>query len=114
MEYSWQYIFTGLFEWCPSQHQCYCDGYGICFEGREEGLQRWLDILKTEEQVDEKVYALWKKGKGETEKYKTLKEESDKIGAVLEDMKNEALKRGGDLKLRAAECGREWAEGDRI
>ncbi|KAF2200824.1 hypothetical protein GQ43DRAFT_481228 [Delitschia confertaspora ATCC 74209] len=34
-EYIWHYIFTGHEQYCPSMNTCYCDGYGICFGGRE-------------------------------------------------------------------------------
>lgn len=30
-EYSWQFVFTGQHFYCPAQHLCYCDGFGICF-----------------------------------------------------------------------------------
>ncbi|MCJ1272461.1 hypothetical protein MMC21_000247 [Puttea exsequens] len=35
-EYSWQYIFTGQSVVCPAEHICYCDGFGLCFEGAAE------------------------------------------------------------------------------
>ena len=54
MEYNWQYIFTGQSEWCPPQHQCYCDGYGICLGGTDEKkVQEWLDMLREWEMKDE-------------------------------------------------------------
>ena len=111
MEYSYQYLFTGMWEWCPSQHQCYCEGYGVCFEGREEGLSKWLGVLRAREGVDEKVRRLklkGKKGKG----YMLLVRESESIGRRLGEMRDEALKRGKDPRLRAEECGRVWREGD--
>lgn len=42
-EYIWQYIFTGRHEVCPSQHICYCDGYGVCFDG-PDAFQTWFKV----------------------------------------------------------------------
>ncbi len=111
MEYSWQYLFTGLWEHCPSQHQCYCEGYGICFEGREVGLQAWLGVLRARERVDEKIRGLERRGKM-GKGYGALVGESERIGRRLGEMRDEALRRGGDPKVRAEECGRIWREGD--
>ena len=112
MEYSWQYLFTGLWEWCPSQHGCYCGGYGVCFEGREEGLQRWLRVLRGRERVDEKIRGLERKGRRRGKGYEALVEESERIGRELGTMRDEALRRGRDARVRAEECGRVWREGD--
>lgn len=30
-EHVWQYVFAGVYEFCPKEHVCYCDGYGVCF-----------------------------------------------------------------------------------
>lgn len=111
MEYSWQYIFTGNFEFCPSQHKCYCDGYGICFEG-EAGLQNWLAVLKQREKLEEKLTSLWDSGVKGGEKYKRLAAKIKQKSQLLDHLREEALRRGFDPALRAAECGRAWQEGD--
>ena len=111
-EYSWQFIFTNLFEFCPSQHACYCDGYGICFSGREKGLQGWLDILKKKEGVDEKIRRMADSGRVGTENYRNLVEQSKSINGILTGMRDGAVERGKDPKVRAEECGRVWREGD--
>lgn len=41
-EYTWQYIFTGKAEFCPSENSCYCGGYGVCF-GSDAKLKRYSD-----------------------------------------------------------------------
>ncbi|KAL2426230.1 hypothetical protein ABEF95_002527 [Exophiala dermatitidis] len=123
MEYSWQYIFTGKFEFCPSQARCYCDGYGICFEGGDKGLQEWLDLRKQKEQVDEKLSELSTTKESTTgdrvssadmtvEDYKRLSRDSKHLGEMLDDMREQALRRGWDPKTRAEDCGREWRPGD--
>ena len=30
-EYLWQFLFTGKGIYCPSEHACHCQGFGICF-----------------------------------------------------------------------------------
>ncbi|KAL2441615.1 hypothetical protein ABEF95_015862 [Exophiala dermatitidis] len=113
MEYSWQYIFTGKFEFCPSVHKCYCDGYGICFEGGDKGLQKWLDLRKQKEQVDEKLSELsTSTNANAAEDFKRLSRDSKHLGEVLDDMREQALRRGWDPKTRADDCGREWRPGD--
>lgn len=39
-EYIWQYVFTRSGRFCPNMQECYCDGYGICFDG---SFQAWWD-----------------------------------------------------------------------
>ena len=114
MEYSWQYIFSGKFTFCPSQHKCYCDGYGICFEGGDEGLKNWLHVLGEKELLDQKAVALWDKGDKAraSERYKQLRHQSAQLGTQLDDMREAAVRRGYDPQIRARECGREWHEGD--
>jgi len=111
MEYSWQYIFTGNFEFCPAQHVCYCDGYGICFGG-ESPLRDWLRVLRQKELVDEKLVALWNQGKADSDRYRRLATESERYAAELDRRRTEAIAHGDDPRNRAAECGREWNDGD--
>lgn len=114
MEYNWQYIFTGQSEFCPPQHQCYCDGYGVCFGGNDESkLQVWLDVLKQREIVDEKLQDLRDDGAGQHEE-EIKKAEAERSGYhnKIEYLKREAYRRGKDPKARAEECGRSWKEGD--
>lgn len=40
-EYIWQYVFTGQPEVCVEEHICYCDGYGLCFGGKEGYEHYW-------------------------------------------------------------------------
>lgn len=111
LEYSWQYIFTGNFEFCPNTHQCYCDGYGICFEG-DAGLDHWLGVLHQREKVDNKRMELFDKGRQGTDKYKQLSAQSQGFTAQLDWLREQALRRGADPRIRAQECGRKWNEGD--
>jgi hypothetical protein len=112
MEYSWQYLFTGRFEFCPSQSRCYCDGYGICFEGGEAGLKGWLDVLRRKETANEELVALYKSGVQTGEHYKRLGHEVKQYARQLDALRDAAIERGHDPRIRARECGREWHEGD--
>ncbi|KIW89273.1 uncharacterized protein Z519_10126 [Cladophialophora bantiana CBS 173.52] len=113
LEYSWHYIFTGVFEWCPSPHRCYCDGYGICFEGGEQGLRKWLDSFRAKEVLDRKLQGLWRGGdEGGSKKFKKIKDQSGRLGRELDEAREQALKRGFDPQIRAKEYAREWHEGD--
>lgn len=111
MEYTWQFLFTGEAEFCPSMHACYCDGYGICFDGAEK-LQDWLDLLKEREQVDGDADEYMKMEKAGVEEAFRLRQKSEEIGHELLEIKNEALSRGNDPRNRAAAAGRTWKTGD--
>ena len=111
MEYTWQYLFTGEAEHCPSMHACYCDGYGICFDGAER-LQNWLDLLKEREQLDSDADDFVRMEKAGVEESFRLRQQSHEIDQQLSSMKDEALRRGSDPRNRAAAAGRSWREGD--
>lgn len=32
-EYLWHFLFTGSSSYCPTEHRCYCETYGVCFAG---------------------------------------------------------------------------------
>ena len=103
MEYSWQYLFTNLWEFYPSQSGCYCGGYGVCFEGQEKGLNEWLRVLKTRERLDEKNRVMREKGRDSGGKSEALRSQSNAIGLRLEEMRVEAVRRGRDAWLREEE-----------
>ncbi|MCJ1254667.1 hypothetical protein MMC24_002482 [Lignoscripta atroalba] len=35
-EFVWHYVFTGRNTYCPAEHACYCDGFGVCFGGETQ------------------------------------------------------------------------------
>jgi len=59
-EYLWQYIFTGNAEVCPAMHECYCEGYGMCFGGPEK-FDEWF-ALRMKKQKHESQILRMKKG----------------------------------------------------
>lgn len=128
-EYLWQYIFTGKHEVCPSPHVCYCDGYGVCFEG-QDAFQKWFE---TRWRMNEKGKELdqWyqmsddyegSKANGtydelplderpkepEAGKDEILLREIELLLKEMSDRKKVALKRGESAKIRAAESQTEW------
>ncbi|KAH0845675.1 hypothetical protein FOPE_11998 [Fonsecaea pedrosoi] len=120
LEYSWQYIFTGLFEFCPSPHRCLCDGYGVCFEGRERGLRRWLESFDAKEGLDAQLLALGTGADGggrsdsdsDSNTFKDLKNRRGRLGRELDRARELAVRRGFDPRTRARECGRPWRAAD--
>ncbi|KKY17925.1 hypothetical protein UCRPC4_g05297 [Phaeomoniella chlamydospora] len=111
LEYNWQYLFTDQSEFCPSMHECYCDGYGICFEG-EKKLQEWLDILKQKEDADGQIDGLKEAGDETSKAVQDAKEKSEELTNTLKDLQAKAYAAGQDPKQRALSAGRPYKEGD--
>ena len=130
-EYAWQFIFTGQHSYCPAEHRCYCDTFGICFGG--EGPYHDFQNLRQERQNLESELERLKarlenaQGIGQTGSISRsampkindgtmhssdLERRIQALDAELKRYTTEALKRGEDPKKRAEECGRSWVEGD--
>lgn len=109
-EYIYQYIWAGVAEFCPEEHVCYCDTYGVCFGGKTEYEDYYdkkhhveaLERMKTAEEMGDG-------NKMMLNDYKTLIE---RTRAGMEDDLKNAVQRGTDPYYRAMEVGREWHEGD--
>ncbi|KAF2640228.1 hypothetical protein P280DRAFT_490571 [Massarina eburnea CBS 473.64] len=114
-EYIWHYIFTGHEVYCPAQNTCYCDGYGVCFGGRqnyedywEKSSQRdkdWDALEGFNRQVDEAKKKGSTKVWSQKEEWK-MEELRDSIIAADEWLgrtRDEAFMRGESAELRAAE-----------
>lgn len=114
-EYIWHYIFTGHEVHCPAMNTCYCDGYGICFGGR----QAFKDYFTKQEERNAEFQKLDVFNKKEEEAKKEGKESplnateveirdqlKIKIGFMDQEMdklRDEAKKRGEDPKARKEE-----------
>ncbi len=126
-EYTWQFIFTGQHAYCPAEHSCYCDGFGVCFGGEaqykdfvklrdakkafEAELEKWREGKITFEEAtrDDGTTGLRAPDRG---RYTFL---ADQIEALTKEMtvrKQGAIERGNNPQYRAEECGRQWKEGD--
>lgn len=129
-EYVWQYVFTGQNVYCPIQHICYCDGFGVCF-GNDENYKAWTDLrytqlgyefeLKDWHEKEKLVHQSMQDGTfdelaeidiPEVGRDKWLEEEMERIKQDLKHRRDAAIERGNDPQIRANDCGREWHEGD--
>ena len=110
MEYTWQVLFTGEAEWCPSQNVCLCDGYGMCFGGDYQ-FQHWLD-MNDKIQCWEKEAEILEKDHSWPDKAFSLRREARLKKQWREDVKRQAIERGKDPRSRAMDCSRAWKEGD--
>ena len=129
-EYLWHFVFTGQSSVCPTQHTCYCDGYGICFEG-EADFDKWFEIRYNRDQLlgqlaewRDKAMAIEHAKNGgrldeaaelevpELGKDTQLEEQVAELNQELIRRRDAAVERGRDPRVRALESGREWKEGD--
>jgi hypothetical protein len=129
-EYVWHYLFTGKTEYCPLEHVCYCDGFGVCFGGGEEYTAWWdkmwdkrhfEDELKQwyfqqekirQSTLDDKLSEISHMPKPEPGRNKELQKTIMELQAWLSVEKHKAIERGKSAKNRATEAGRDWREGD--
>ena len=129
-EYLWQVVFTGQNTFCPSQHVCYCDGYGVCFEN-EASFDRWFEVRENNLELGAQL-AEWREKARAIEEARaqgrldeaaqlevpdlgkdvSLEAEIDALGRELKERYEEALERGRDPRVRASASGRDWSDGD--
>jgi hypothetical protein len=127
-EYLWQYIFTGENVYCPVEHICYCDGFGVCFGGKAE-YEAWHAARRERDRLNHELM-LWEKKlkkaqlaveKGmQTEwvdvdfpiegRVEGLRVEIEKLQLWMSDRVAKAIERGDDIKNRDEEAGRVVAE----
>lgn len=128
-EYLWQYVFTRKAAFCPSEHVCHCDGFGVCFGGEKEhdawfAMRTERDDINSEwldwEQNGRDVEEARAKGKDPVAEGFVVPDPAEanvyagrinKIQEVMDERVREAIKRGDDPRLRALECGREYMDG---
>ncbi len=128
-EYLWQYIFRGESAFCPDQHVCYCDGYGVCFEN-EQGFDHWFELKWRQDDLQRELDVWHSKAKliedaatgelNEADKLEVpevgkdaiLEQEIGQNQRELDGKRDEAISRGNDPRNRAAIAGREWHDGD--
>lgn len=129
-EYLWHVVFTGENTICPTENVCYCDGYGLCFGGEQEyanfraigadraaldqELNKWLDEAQTIEvaRIEGPLSEELRLAIPEPGKDAWLREQMVEKDLMFNELKNHAIERGNDPRLRALEAGREWHEGD--
>jgi hypothetical protein len=114
-EYIWHYIFTGHEILCPAMNTCYCDGYGYCFGGAkkfaeyfEKQTKRnelWVVLDEFNKRDDEAKKEGKDPGFTEEEKKKRGELNSEILGldGEMNALRDNAIKRGEDPKLRLEE-----------
>lgn len=127
-EFVWQYVFTGQEIFCPQEHACYCDGYGICFGGRAQ-YGEFLSLRHRKDNYTEELATLVKKQRNDVEATQSLEAYSNSnldkldlgreamltgrikaIEAELHSRKIAALDRGATYRNRAAAAESEEIE----
>ena len=129
-EYLWQVVLSGEYINCPEEHYCYCDGYGVCFGGKEQyaefraldnqkkdlerNLTDWqtmaqgVDLAYLNEHLDETTAVNVPEPGKDVQLMRMIAGKE----ATLQRMIDDAVARGDDPKLRALDLGRPWKEGD--
>jgi hypothetical protein len=119
-EYLWHWIFLRLHSVCYREDLCYCDGYGVCFGGQDEGKTAKDSFASVMAMVSERKLLEYNLGKLKEDAETDVETEQMKsIGAKIEELKLTvapkiamAKERGKDPRLRAMDCDREWSNGD--
>lgn len=107
-EYVWQYVFAGVHEFCPEEHVCYCDGYGVCFGGKTE-FENWFSIRAKWRNMLKERDTLGDEAVDSKEK---ITAQMDALQDEMDRLKANALERGKNPQNRASEAERSWATGD--
>ncbi|KAF2089374.1 hypothetical protein K490DRAFT_12645, partial [Saccharata proteae CBS 121410] len=98
MEYTWHYLFTRNYQHCPSEHTCYCDGYGVCF-----GSQKEWEVYKEKEAHRWDIWDVLGQKDIDPVKEKETRDELALLEEVMGQMRADALKRGESERARRIE-----------
>lgn len=108
-EYSWQFLFMGNASYCPREHHCYCETYGICFDGErpyEDFKQLYHQKKILESQRENPVETTGPSPQFEatsdvpaaTSKPSSLVDQIQALDKKLAESKLVALRRGDELR----------------
>jgi hypothetical protein len=105
-EYSWHFLFTGYTSYCPMEHDCYCETYGICFDGQGsyedfQKLRRQKEGLESELEVSKSTRGTKKEPSLAANSSSTLTDQIQLLETKLAEWKASALKRGDNRRQRA-------------
>lgn len=112
-EYLWQYVLGGEQVFCPASHWCYCDGYGVCFGGRQ-AFKHYIRLARSRNtmminihEIDALEEALADDGEVlddfDRERRANMQETKRNLEMEMDRRVEAAFDRGRDPKLRAAE-----------
>ncbi|KAK7545269.1 hypothetical protein IWX49DRAFT_433048 [Phyllosticta citricarpa] len=105
-EYLWQYIFMRESQYCPEEHSCYCDGYGICFGSAEQYRQFWFVRGEREYLVKKLTSMKMIQFRGDAAMVKETEHQITQLRVEEQRQLQEAWKRGEDPDMRALEAER--------
>ena len=97
-EYTWHYIFSGRADFCPDPHQCYCDGYGVCFESKAAS-DAWFALDTSRKELEDE-YREWQETNRNDVQARTYEDRIEDMKSELERLKVEAIARGDDSARR--------------
>ncbi|MCJ1380386.1 hypothetical protein MMC17_003489 [Xylographa soralifera] len=120
-EFVWQYVFTGYQTYCPAEHACYCDGFGVCFGGKVQ-YGEFLTLRQSKNNYTKELETLRKQQQTALEagdgvgsdgnvalgvlipgEEAVLKGRIEMLEKELSNRRLDALERGKDLRNREAE-----------
>ncbi len=113
-EYLWQFLFTANTRFCPTEHQCYCDTYGLCFDG-EDVYENFTKLRHQKEELESQLEASMKFPSDSSgpepkdhdvhvEKTASLIDQIQVLGDQLAESKMMALKRGDERRRASSGC----------
>ena len=94
-EYVWQYIFKGVYEFCPNEAECYCRAYGVCFPGGEKEYNDWFDMRGKVKALDAEL----KDAMGKADLEKTLVDQIAELDRKMRTSKSRALNGEATVKV---------------
>jgi Protein of unknown function (DUF3431) len=129
-EYIWHYLWTGRSVLCASQHACYCDLYGACFDD-DDDFQSWVELRNYVRRAEWEMLA-WDEAISTRKKYMQqgkkqlalgvrmppdwrideLKADVQRKWIRLLEKREVALRNGRDSRWRARIAGRTIDRGD--
>ncbi|MCJ1438568.1 hypothetical protein MMC27_007958 [Xylographa pallens] len=120
-EFVWQYVFTGYETYCPAEHACYCDGFGVCFGGKVQ-YGEFLALRQSKNNYTKELEQLRKQQQTALEAGESVESDGNVIPGVsrlgeeavlkgriemlekeLSSRRLDALERGKDVRNREAE-----------
>lgn len=127
-EYLWQFIFTGQTVLCPVEHVCYCEGFGICFDG-PDAYADWIALRDRRQQAARELDQWIERKNSPITAITTIEDQDDEpeegrdvllrdqIAALDREMdvrKAAAVRRGKELRNRVASSEAASAAGQAV
>lgn len=118
-EYLWQFVFTGQNIYCPLEHDCYCQAFGLCFESGAEYEE--FEQLRRAKQDHELELRSLRESQSITEahniannsgtdgsnwaRFSYLSKRVELLGMEIKSKKQTAIEHGGNIANKKAQSG---------